>query len=170
MMTGITKVSAFLAVFLALAFSLLLTLSLLERSVVGLLFTTEAPVAPDAIRQTFAALKLVVGVLPYTLSVKILGSFAFAIAQVIQSRAALGPVVVLVSLLVPMGYNIFLADTAAVVANLEATSPGDDIEQVKRSLLDAVQQHYIGFLGFSGALLVQCFVLLRGAKFALLTH
>ncbi|MEM6347197.1 MAG: hypothetical protein AAF927_25130 [Bacteroidota bacterium] len=59
-----------------------------------------------------------------------------------------------------MIYNIFLADTALVVENLENTIPTDELSLVKKSLMDAVKQHYIGLTGFALAFLSQTFIVL----------
>ena len=155
------KIPAFLAVFLALATSLLLTLALMERFVIAGILIDGATVTEADLRRTYSALKLVVGVLPYTLGVMILGALALSIAQAIQRRGSPLAVTVLVILCGPLFYNIFLADTAAVVAALEATSADDPIDIVGHSLRLAVVQHYVGLGGFATALAVQSTLILR---------
>lgn len=161
MQASVSKITALLAVVLAMAFSLLLTIALMERFVAPILFGGGASVPEADIRRTFAALKLLVGALPYTLGLMIAGSLILAIAQTIGSRGAALPVAVLLILLGPVVYNVVLTDTAAVVANLEATQPGDEIGRVTRSLTDAVRQHYVALAGFGLALVVQIYHLMR---------
>ena len=73
-----------------------------------------------------------------------------------------GSGLVLASLVLPLGYNIFLADTAGVVSLVMTTSPSDDLDRVIAALKPAVTQHYIGMLAFALALALQTiFVLFR---------
>ena len=150
-----SKVSAWLLVFLGMAFMLLLTLGLLERSVAPLLFGQAGTVAEADIRKVFSALTLLVGVLPYTLGVLIVAVLILGVTQAVRSKESVSSIIVLLILSGPLFYNIFLADTAAVVENLKATTPADPLPQVTESLMGAVSQHYVGLLGFGLAFIAQ---------------
>jgi len=152
------KKQILLLLFCAMGFMLLLVIALLERSVSPLLWNAAAIIPEEDIRLTFSALQRVVGVLPYTLGVIILGTFSCSIWQCIYSKWSKFSLAVLIALLIPMIYNIFLADTAAVVENLTNTQASDALPQVQLSLMAAVQQHHIGLLGFTLSFLFQAYI------------
>ncbi|MDJ1009403.1 MAG: hypothetical protein QNJ13_16435 [Paracoccaceae bacterium] len=135
MTTNVPKVAALLTVFLAMAFALLLTVVMLERAVLPVVLGDAMAVAEEDIRATFSALKLLVGGLPYTLGVMIAGAIILAVTQAIASRGAVLPVAVLLILLAPVSYNIFLVDTALVVATLEARGPTTRSTRSRQALL-----------------------------------
>jgi hypothetical protein len=115
-----------------------------------------------AIRDTFAALRLLVGVLPATLGIMAGGSALLALWQLLTQNGRILSLLVLASLVLPLSYNIFLADTAGVVSLVTTTSPGDDLDRVIAALKPAVTQHYIGMLAFALSLALQIiFVLFR---------
>ncbi|MEM8860337.1 MAG: hypothetical protein AAGD96_18575 [Chloroflexota bacterium] len=149
------KNSTFLLTTLGMAFVLLLVVALMERSVIGLLIGSPDGVTDQDIRQTFSALKLIVGVLPYTLGVFISVSFVMAMVQAYQTKFGWASIAVLVILFLPMFYNIVIADTAAVVNGIETTTITDQIEVIETSLMAAVQQHYLGMISFAAAFFVQ---------------
>jgi len=149
------KLKVILLVFCTMGFTLLLVVGLMERQVVGLLINETSNVKEENIRLTFSALQRIVGVLPYTLGLIISGTFILSIAQIFKSKKKLMAIAVLIVILIPMIYNIFIADTAAVVKGIETTKMSDQLEVVKSSLLGAVKQHYIGLLGFTLATFLQ---------------
>jgi len=63
-----------------------------------------------------------------------------------------------------MIYNIFIADTAAVVEGIETTKMSDELTIVKSSLLGAVKQHYLGLIGFTLATALQLILTLKSIK------
>ncbi len=158
------KLKVILLVFCTMGFTLLLVVGLLERNVVSLLINESADVTEDHIRLTFSALQRIVGVLPYTLGVIIAGTFILSVAQIFKSDKKLLPIAVLVVLLIPMIYNIFIADTAAVVEGIETTKMSDELSTVKSSLLGAVKQHYIGLIGFALTTILQLIFTLKSIK------
>ena len=149
------KLKIILLVVLTMGFTLLLVVGLIERSVVKLLFNESANVLENEIRLTFSALQRIVGVLPYTLGVIIAGSFILSIIQIFKSKGQVITLIVFAVLLIPMVYNIFIADTAAVVEGIETTNISDELFKVRASLLGAVKQHYIGLIGFTLASILQ---------------
>lgn len=158
------KLKVLLLVFCTMGFTLLLVVGLLERNVVGLLINESATVTEENIRLTFSALQKIVGVLPYTLGIIIAGTFILAITQIVKTNKNLFSIAVLVVLLIPMIYNIFIADTAAVVEGIETTKISDPLETVKSSLMGAVLQHYIGLIGFTLATTLQLIFTLKSIK------
>ena len=162
MQPRVSKTSALLLGFIASGFALLLSLTLLERFVLGLMVTPATTTDEGAIRDTFAALRLLVGVLPPTLGIMAGGSALLALWQLLTQNGRILSLLVLASLVLPLGYNIFLADTAGVVSLVMTTSPGDDLDRVIAALKPAVTQHYIGMLAFALSLALQIiFVLFR---------
>ena len=158
----VSKTSALLLGFIASGFALLLSLTLLERFVLGLMVTPVTTTDEGAIRDTFAALRLLVGVLPPTLGIMAGGSVLLGLWQLLTQNGRLLSLLVLASLVLPLGYNIFLADTAGVVSLVMTTSPSDDLDRVIAALKPAVTQHYIGMLAFALSLALQIiFVLFR---------
>ena len=158
----VSKASALLLGFIASGFAVLLSLTLLERFVLGLMVTPATTTDEGAIRDTFAALRLLVGVLPPTLGIMAGGSALLALWQLLTQNGRILSLLVLASLVLPLGYNIFLADTAGVVSLVMTTSPGDDLDRVIAALKPAVTQHYIGMLAFALSLALQIiFVLFR---------
>ena len=158
----VSKTSALLLGFIASGFAVLLSLTLLERFVLGLMVTPATTTDEGAIRDTFAALRLLVGVLPPTLGIMAGGSALLALWQLLTQNGRILSLLVLASLVLPLGYNIFLADTAGVVSLVMTTSPGDDLDRVIAALKPAVTQHYIGMLAFALSLALQIiFVLFR---------
>ena len=155
------KWEVLLLIFCSMGFMLLLVVGLMERTVVSLLFDSAANVAEEDIRLTFSALQRIVGVLPYTLGVIVLSSAILSIVQGVQTQWNVYSIIVILFLFLPMIYNIFLADTAIVVENLKNTTPSDEISLVKKSLMAAVQQHYIGLSGFGLAFLTQIFFVFK---------
>ena len=155
------KLKITLLVFCTIGFSLLSVIALLERNVVSLLIETSAEVTEANIRLTFSALQSIVGVLPYTLGIIIAGTFILSILQIFKSDKKLFSVAVLLVLLIPMIYNIFVADTAAVVEGIETTKMSDQLSTVQSRLLGAVKQHYIGMVGFAMAFTLQLIYTLR---------
>jgi len=147
-----------------MGFTLLLVVGLMERKVVSLLINESSNVTKENIRLTFSALQRIVGVLPYTLGVIIAGTFILSVAQIFKSKKNVMAIAVLVVLLIPMVYNIFIADTAAVVEGIETTKMSDPLRVVKSSLLGAVKQHYIGLIGFALATLFQLIFTLKSLK------
>jgi len=158
------KLKVILLVFCTMGFTLLLVVALMERKVVSLLINESSNVAEENIRLTFSALQQIVGVLPYTLGVIIAGTSILSVAQIFKSKKNLIAIAVLIVLLVPMVYNIFIADTAAVVEGIETTKMSDQLTVVKSSLLSAVKQHYIGLIGFALATLFQLIFTLKSLK------
>jgi len=153
-----------LLVFCTMGFMLLFVVGLMERSVVSLLINDAYQVSEDNLRLTFSALQRIVGVLPYTLGIIIAGTLILSILQAVKSKGNWFSIAVIIILLIPMIYNIFIADTAAVVEGIENTKITDEIAQVKFSLLGAVKQHYIGLIGFFMATIVQLIFTLRSVK------
>ncbi len=149
------KLKVLLLVFCTMGFTLLLVVGLIERNVVSLLISESSNVSEDNIRLTFSALQRIVGVLPYTLGIIIAGTFVLSITQIFKSNKNLLSIAVLIVLLIPMVYNIFIADTAAVVEGIETTKLTDELPIVKSSLLGAVKQHYLGLIGFAIATILQ---------------
>lgn len=147
-----------------MGFTLLLVVGLIERNVVSLLINDSANVSEDNIRQTFSALQRIVGVLPYTLGIIIAGTFILSVTQIFKSNKNIWSIAVVVVLLIPIIYNTFIADTAAVVDGIETTIMTDELSTVKLSLLGAVQQHYIGLIGFTLATISQLIFTLKSAK------
>ncbi len=158
------KLKVILLVFCTMGFTLLLVVGLMERNVVGLLINETANVSEENIRLTFSALQRIVGVLPYTLGIIIAGTLMLSIAQIFKSGKKLLSIAVLVVLLIPMIYNIFIADTAAVVEGIETTKMSDQLSTVQSSLMGAVQQHYIGLIGFALATTLQLIFTLKSIK------
>ncbi len=158
------KLKILLLVFCTMGFTLLLVVGLLERNVVSLLINNSADVTEDNIRLTFSALQRIVGVLPYTLGIIITGTFILSVTQIVKSNKSFLSIAVLVVLLIPMIYNIFIADTAAVVEGIETTKMSDQLSIVKSSLMGAVKQHYIGLIGFALAATLQLIFTLKSVK------
>ena len=158
------KLKVILLMFCTMGFTLLLVVGLIERDVVSLLINKTADVSEDNIRLTFSALQRIVGVLPYTLGIVIAGTFLLSILQIIKTNKSLLSIAVLVVLLIPMIYNIVIADTAAVVEGMETTNMSDQLSTVKSSLLAAVRQHYIGLVGFAFATILQLIFTLKYKK------
>ncbi len=158
------KLKVLLLVFCTMGFTLLLVVGLIERNVVSLLINDSANVSEDNIRLTFSALQRIVGVLPYTLGIIIAGTFVLSIMQIFKSNNNIFSFAVLIVLLIPMIYNIFIADTAAVVEGIETTKMSDELLTVKSSLLAAIKQHYIGLIGFALAMTLQLIFTLKNIK------
>ncbi len=158
------KIKILLLVFCTMGFTLLLVVGLLERDVVALLFNDSAQVTEESIRLTFSALQRIVGVLPYTLGVIIAGTFILSLVQLYKSQRHWLAIGIILVVAFPMVFNIFIADTAAVVAGIETTKATDPIDLVKSSLLGAVQQHYIGLVGFTLATILQLIYTLQTAN------
>ncbi len=161
---SLMKIKVILLVFCTMGFTLLLVVGLMERNVVVLLINESSNVSEENIRLTFSALQRIVGVLPYTLGVIIAGTFVLSIVQIIKSKLKIITIGVLIVILIPMIYNIFLADTAAVVKGIETTNMSDSLSIVKSSLLGAVNQHYIGLIGFTLATLLQLSYALKSSS------
>ena len=90
------------------------------------------------------------------------GSVLLGLWQLLTQNGRILSLLVLASLVLPLGYNIFLADTAGVVSLVMTTSPSDDLDRVIAALKPAVTQHYIGMLAFALSLALQIiFVLFR---------
>jgi len=155
------KLKVILLVFCTMGFTLLLVVGLVERNVVSLLINESSNVTEDNIRTTFSALQRIVGVLPYTLGIIITSTFILALIQIFKTNKNGIAIAVLVVLLIPMIFNIFIADTAAVVEGIETTKVTDALIEVKTSLLAAVKQHYIGLLGFAFATVLQLLLTLK---------
>ncbi len=158
------KLKVILLLCCTMGFTLLLVVGLMERKVVSLLINESANVTEENIRFTFSALQRIVGVLPYTLGLIIAGTFILSLAQIFKTRNNLMAIAVLIVLLIPMIYNIFIADTAAVVEGIETTKMSDELTLVRSSLLGAVKQHYIGLIGFALATLLQLIITLKSLK------
>ena len=149
------KVKIALMVALTMGFTILLVIGLIERNVVILLINETANVSEENIRLTFSALQRIVGVLPYTLGAIIAGSLVFSILQLLTSGKEFLNIAVLIVLLIPLIYNIFIADTALVVEQIENTRITDELSKVRVSLMGAVQQHFVGLIGFMAAATLQ---------------
>ncbi len=158
------KLKIILLVCCTMGATLLLVVGLMERNVVALLFNDSANVSEEHIRLTFSALQRIVGVLPYTLGLIIAASLILSIIQLVRSKMNWMAIGVLVILLIPMIYNIFIADTAAVVNGIETTNMSDQLSIVRSSLLGAVKQHYIGLAGFASAMVLQLIYTLKSIE------
>ena len=99
----VSKTSALLLGFIASGFALLLSLTLLERFVLGLMVTPVTTTDEGAIRDTFAALRLLVGVLPPTLGIMAGGSVLLGLWQLLTQNGRLLSLLVLASLVLPLG-------------------------------------------------------------------
>ncbi|MAH88403.1 MAG: hypothetical protein CMF26_07370 [Kiloniella sp.] len=158
----VSKTSSLLIGFVASGFSLLLSLTLLERFVLGLMVTPPTTSDESTIRDTLAALRLIVGILPPTLGVMAGGSLLLVLWQLLAQNGRILSLMIMASLVLPLGYNIFIADTVGTVRGVIAISPDDDLRLVIAALKPAVTQHYVGMLAFALALALQIiYVLFR---------
>ena len=144
---NVLKWTVYATIFSGLGFMLLLSLVVLERSAFGLLIGQI--VEPEVIRNVFNGLKLVVHVLPFTLGPLIIGSMFNAVRSLRIDLKKMRRAVPIALFAVVMLWNIFGADTAAVVQGLKSTTADQSIDDISYIVKQVMLQHHLGLFAFA---------------------
>ena len=144
---NVLKWTVYATIFSGLGFMLLLSLVVLERSAFGLLIGQI--VGPEDIRNVFNGLKLVVHVLPFTLGPLIIGSMFNAVRSLRIDLKKMRRAVPIALFAVVMLWNIFGADTAAVVQGLKSTTADQSIDDISYIVKQVMLQHHLGLFAFA---------------------
>ena len=144
---NVLKWTVYATIFSGLGFMLLLSLVVLERSAFGLLIGQI--VGPEDIRNVFNGLKLVVHVLPFTLGPLIIGSMFNAVRSLRKDLKKMRRAVPIALFAVVMLWNIFGADTAAVVQGLKSTTADQSIDDISYIVKQVMLQHHLGLFAFA---------------------
>ena len=156
---NVLKWTVYATIFSGLGFMLLLTLVVLERSAFGLL--TGQVVGQEDIRNVFNGLKLVVHVLPFTLGPLIIGSMFNAVRSLRVDLKKVRRAVPIALFAAVMLWNIFGADTAAVVQGLKSTTPDQSIDDISYIVKQVMLQHHLGLFAFAQFFVQHLVLLIR---------
>lgn len=156
---NVLKWTVYATIFSGLGFMLLLSLVVLERSAFGLLIGQI--VEPEVIRNVFNGLKLVVHVLPFTLGPLIIGSMFNAVRSLRIDLKKMRRAVPIALFAVVMLWNIFGADTAAVVQGLKSTTPDQPIDDISYIVKQVMLQHHLGLFAFAQFFVQHLVLLIR---------
>ena len=156
---NVLKWTVYATIFSGLGFMLLLSLVVLERSAFGLLIGQI--VGPDDIRNVFNGLKLVVHVLPFTLGPLIIGSMFNAVRSLRIDLKKMRRAVPIALFAVVMLWNIFGADTAAVVQGLKSTTYDQSIDDISYIVKQVMLQHHLGLFAFAQFFVQHLILLIR---------
>lgn len=156
---NVLKWTVYATIFSGLGFMLLLSLVVLERSAFGLL--TGQVVGQEDIRNVFNGLKLVVHVLPFTLGPLIIGSMFNAIRSLRIDLKKVRRAVPIALFAAVMVWNIFGADTAAVVQGLKSTTPDQSIDDISYIVKQVMLQHHLGLFAFAQFFVQHLVLLIR---------
>ena len=156
---NVLKWTVYATIFSGLGFMLLLSLVVLERSAFGLLIGQI--VEPEVIRNVFNGLKLVVHVLPFTLGPLIIGSMFNAVRSLRIDLKKMRRAVPIALFAVVMLWNIFGADTAAVVQGLKSTTPDQSIDDISYIVKQVMLQHHLGLFAFAQFFVQHLVLLIR---------
>ena len=156
---NVLKWTVYATIFSGLGFMLLLSLVVLERSAFGLL--TGHVVGQEDIRNVFNGLKLVVHVLPFTLGPLIIGSMFNAVKSLRIDLAKVRRAVPIALFAAVMLWNIFGADTAAVVQGLKSTTPDQSIDDISYIVKQVMLQHHLGLFAFAQFFVQHLVLLIR---------
>jgi hypothetical protein len=151
--------TVYATIFSGLGFMLLLSLVVLERSAFGLL--TGQVVRQEDIRNVFNGLKLVVHVLPFTLGPLIIGSMFNAVRSLRIDLKKVRRAVPIALFAAVMLWNIFGADTAAVVQGLKSTTPDHSIDDISFIVKQVMLQHHLGLFAFAQFFVQHLVLLIR---------
>ncbi|MEL0176319.1 MAG: hypothetical protein VW851_07210 [Cryomorphaceae bacterium] len=155
----VLKWTVYATIFSGLGFMLLLSLVVLERSAFGLLIGQI--VGPEDIRNVFNGLKLVVHVLPFTLGPLIIGSMFNAVRSLRLDLKKVRRAVPIALFAAVMLWNIFGADTAAVVQGLKSTTPDQSIDDISYIVKQVMLQHHLGLFAFAQFFVQHLVLLIR---------
>lgn len=155
----VLKWTVYATIFSGLGFMLLISLVVLERSAFGLL--TGQVVGSEDIRNVFNGLKLVVDVLPFTLGPLIIGSMFNAIRSLRIDLKKARRVVPTALFAAVMLWNVFGADTAAVVQGLKSTSYDQSIDDISYIVKQVMLQHHLGLFAFAQFFVQHLILLIR---------
>lgn len=156
---NVLKWTVYATIFSGLGFMLLLSLVVLERSAFGLLIGQI--VRPEDIRNVFNGLKLVVHVLPFTLGPLIIGSMFNAVRSLRIDLKKVRRAVPIALFAAVMLWNIFGADTAAVVQGLKSTTPDQSIDDISHIVKQVMLQHHLGLFAFTQFFVQHLVLLIR---------
>ena len=156
---NVLKWTVYATIFSGLGFMLLLSLVVLERSAFGLLIGQI--VEPEVIRNVFNGLKLVVHVLPFTLGPLIIGSMFNAVRSLRIDLKKMRRAVPIALFAVVMLWNIFGADTAAVVQGLKSTTADQSIDDISYIVKQVMLQHHLGLFAFAQFFVQHLVLLIR---------
>ena len=156
---NVLKWTVYATIFSGLGFMLLLSLVVLERSAFGLL--TGQVVVSEDIRNVFNGLKLVVHVLPFTLGPLIIGSMFNAVRSLPIDLKKVRRAVPIALFAAVMLWNIFGADTAAVVQGLKSTTPDQSIDDISYIVKQVMLQHHLGLFAFAQFFVQHLILLIR---------
>lgn len=156
---NVLKWTVYATIFSSLGFMLLLSLVVLERSAFGLLIGQI--VGPEDIRNVFNGLKLVVDVLPFTLGPLIIGSMFNAVRSLRIDVKKVRRAVPIALFAAVMLWNIFGADTAAVVQGLKSTTPDQSIDDISYIVKQVMLQHHLGLFAFTQFFVQHLVLLIR---------
>ena len=156
---NVLKWTIYATIFSGLGFMLLLSLVVLERSAFGLL--TGQVVGQEDIRNVFNGLKLVVHVLPFTLGPLIIGSMFNAVRSLRIDLKKVRRAVPIALFAAVMLWNIFGADTAAVVQGLKSTTPDQSIDDISYIVKQVMLQHHLGLFAFAQFFVQHVVLLIR---------
>lgn len=156
---NVFKWTVYATIFSGLGFMLLLSLVVLERSAFGLLIGQI--VGPEDIRNVFNGLKLVVHVLPFTLGPLIIGSMFNAIRSLRIDLKKVRRAVPIALFAAVMLWNIFGADTAAVVQGLKSTTYDQSIDDISYIVKQVMLQHHLGLFAFAQFFVQHLVLLIR---------
>ena len=156
---NVLKWTVYATIFSGLGFMLLLSLVVLERSAFGLL--TGQVVVSEDIRNVFNGLKLVVHVLPFTLGPLIIGSMFNAVRSLRIDLKKVRRAVPIALFAAVMLWNIFGADTAAVVQGLKSTTPDQSIDDISYIVKQVMLQHHLGLFAFAQFFVQHLVLLIR---------
>lgn len=156
---NVLKWTIYATIFSGLGFMLLLSLVVLERSAFSLL--TGQVVGQEDIRNVFNGLKLVVHVLPFTLGPLIIGSMFNAVRSLRIDLKKVRRAVPIALFAAVMLWNIFGADTAAVVQGLKSTTPDQSIDDISYIVKQVMLQHHLGLFAFAQFFVQHLVLLIR---------